>query len=272
MAGLRKLEYRGYDSAGLAVLDSLSTIGVARAAGKLDKLDDVLREHPLLGSVGVGHTRWATHGHATVANAHPHVVGRVAVVHNGIIENYAALRAELELRGRHFASETDTEVISHLIDIELEEGAPTLLEATRRALGRLHGSYAIAVVSGTEPGTIVVAKQFSPLVLGASGDESYAASDVPALLTHTRDVIYLEDGDIAELHSGVVHVERVDTIIASPEVNRPSTRVAWSPVEAERHGYKHFMLKEIFEQPAAIEATLRGRLLLSGCALDAAET
>ncbi len=272
MEGLRKLEYRGYDSAGLAVMDAFSTIGIARAAGKLDKLDDVLREHPLLGSIGVGHTRWATHGHATVTNAHPHVAGRVAVVHNGIIENYAELRIALEAQGRRFTSETDTEVISHLIDIELSLGASTLLEATRRALGRVHGSYAIAVVSGSQPDTIVVAKQFSPLVLGTADGEAFAASDVPALLTHTRDVIYLEDGDIAELHPGSVHVERVDQVISSSSVTRSSTRVDWSPTEAERHGYEHFMLKEIFEQPTAVEATLRGRLQLGGVSLDPAET
>ncbi len=283
--GLRKLEYRGYDSAGLAVLDTAPTsvgeparLGVVRAVGKLANLDEAVRERPLAGSVGIGHTRWATHGRPSEANAHPHLVGDVAVVHNGILENHVELRAELSAAGRKFSSETDTEIAAHLIDIELANGAPSLLEATKLALAKVRGAYAIAVVSRKEPDVVVVAKSFSPLVLGIGEGEFFAASDVPALLAHTRDVIFLEDGDLCELRATGVKIERLlvhgdgapERITVTPVVRAPR-RVDWSPSQAEKQGYKHFMLKEIFEQPTALENTLRGRVLLEHADVNGAE-
>jgi len=283
--GLRKLEYRGYDSAGLAVLDTSGVakgegarLSVVRAVGKLSKLDDAVRERPVAGTVGIGHTRWATHGRPTEANAHPHLVGDVAVVHNGILENHVELRKELMAEGRKFASETDTEIAAHLIDIELSKGAPTLLEATKLALARVRGAYAIAVVSRKEPDAIVVAKSFSPLVVGVGENEVFAASDVPALLAHTRDIIFLEDGDIAELRSTGVKIERLlflgdgapERFSVTPVVRTPK-RIDWSPTQAEKQGYKHFMLKEIFEQPNALENTIRGRVLLEAGDIEPTE-
>jgi glucosamine--fructose-6-phosphate aminotransferase (isomerizing) len=283
--GLRKLEYRGYDSAGLAILDTRAMnagepakLNVVRAVGKLAHLDDALREHPLVGSVGIGHTRWATHGRPTEANAHPHLAGEVAVVHNGILENHVELRNDLIARGRKFSSETDTEIAAHLIDIELANGARTLLEATKNALSHVRGAYAIAVVSRKEPDVVVVAKSFSPLVVGIGDGETFAASDVPALLAHTRDIIFLEDGDIAELRAGGAKIERLlvhgdgapERFTVTPVVRTPR-RVDWSPSQAEKQGYKHFMLKEIFEQPAAIENTLRGRVVLETSDVDGTE-
>jgi glucosamine--fructose-6-phosphate aminotransferase (isomerizing) len=288
--GLRKLEYRGYDSAGLAILDTTpialgepAKLQVTRAVGKLSKLDDAIRERPTAGNVGIGHTRWATHGRPNEANAHPHAVGDVAVVHNGILENHVELRKELIAQGRKFNSETDTEIAAHLIDMELANLAaagmkPTLLMATKQALAKVRGAYAIAVVSRKEPDVIVVAKSFSPLVLGIGEGELFAASDVPALLAHTRDVIFLEDGDIAELRSGGYKIERLlvhgdgaaERFTVTPVVRNPK-RVDWSPTQAEKQGYKHFMLKEIHEQPTAIENTLRGRLLLDQNDLNAGE-
>ncbi len=274
--GLRKLEYRGYDSAGLAVIDTTPSVlgepaklAVVRAVGKLSKLDDAIRERPVVGNVGIGHTRWATHGRPTEANAHPHLVGEVAVVHNGILENHVELRNELTAQGRKFHSETDTEIAAHLIDIELANGAKSLLEATKLALSRVRGAYAIAAVSRKEPDVVVVAKSFSPLVLGIGDGEAFAASDVPALLAHTRDVIFLEDGDICELRANAVKIERLlvhgdgspERITVTPVVRHPK-RIDWSPAQAEKQGYKHFMLKEIFEQPTALEDTLRGRVNL----------
>jgi len=283
--GLRKLEYRGYDSAGLAVIDTSqqalgegAKLSVVRAVGKLAKLDDAVRERPLNGTIGIGHTRWATHGRPTEGNAHPHVVGDVAVVHNGILENHVELRNELTAQGRKFLSETDTEIAAHLIDIELANGAETLLEATKRALARVRGAYAIAALSRREPDVIVVAKSFSPLVVGVGDGEVFAASDVPALIAHTRDVIFLEDGDICELRAGAVKIERLlvhgdgspERVTVTPVVRHPK-RVDWSPAQAEKQGYKHFMLKEIFEQPTALENTLRGRVSLDDGDINSGE-
>ncbi len=281
--GLRKLEYRGYDSAGLALLDEAHgerVLGVVRAVGKLAKLDEALRERPLSGTVGIGHTRWATHGRPSEANAHPHLVGDVAVVHNGILENHLELRDELLAMGRKFSSETDTEIAAHLIDLELSRGASSLLAAVRGALGRVRGAYAIAVVCRKEPDVVVVAKSFSPLVVGVGEGETFAASDVPALLAHTRDVIFLEDGDLCELRAGGVKIERLVALgDGSPTsaatrvvpVERKPRRIDWSPAQAEKQGYKHFMLKEIHEQPTAIENTLRGRVLLEEGDVNGAE-
>ncbi|HXX68131.1 MAG TPA: glutamine--fructose-6-phosphate transaminase (isomerizing) [Polyangiaceae bacterium] len=264
--GLRRLEYRGYDSAGLAVHVGAGhraspvpakAIEIVRAVGKLANLEAALRKNPLGGTAGIGHTRWATHGRPSEANAHPHVAGNVAVVHNGIIENHAILRRELEARGAHFASDTDTEIVAHLVDEELGGGGPSLVDAVRRALRRVRGAYAIAVISGLFPDEIVVAKADSPLVIGLGDGEILCASDIPALLAHTRDVIFLHDGEVASLTRG--GGVRITTLEGAP-VERSAKRIDWSPTQAEKGGYKHFMLKEIYEQPRAVEDTLRGRI------------
>ncbi|MEI7893281.1 MAG: glutamine--fructose-6-phosphate aminotransferase, partial [Myxococcales bacterium] len=242
--GLRRLEYRGYDSAGLAVHTGQG-LAIVRAVGKLSNLDAALKKTPLSGTTGIGHTRWATHGRPSEANAHPHVAGKVAVVHNGIIENHIALRRALEAKGVRFASDTDTEIIAHLVDEAHRGGVPQLVDAVRAALRQVRGAYAIAVVSGDAPHEIVVAKEASPLVLGVGDGETLAASDVPALLSHTRDVIFLQDGDVAVLRKDGPVITRLD----GSAVGRPSKRIDWSPTQAEKGGYKHFMLKEIHEQP-----------------------
>src|SRR5438876_1054727 len=197
MGGLRKLEYRGYDSAGLAVFEN-HHVEVRRCVGKLDGLANLLGEQPLRGTPGIGHTRWATHGRPSEQNAHPHRAGKVVVIHNGIIENYLELRAALERRGRKMASETDTEVISHLIDEHVQRGCG-LFEATRRAIQELEGSYSIVVLSESEPDRLVAAKSATPIVLGLGEGENFVASDIPALLEHTRRVVFLEDGEVVEL-------------------------------------------------------------------------
>jgi len=255
MDGLRRLEYRGYDSAGLAIHDGRGAIGVLRAEGKLGRLATALRDSPLPGAVGIGHTRWATHGRPSETNAHPHVVDGVAVVHNGILENHLALRAELKAQGAIFSSETDTEILAHLVARALPR-AGSLLAAVREALGRVEGSYALAVLATSEPERIVVAKNASPLVLGLGDDATYAASDIPAILAHTNRMVFLEEGELAVIERGGARLETLD--------GRPVTRaprvIAWSPMQAEKGGYKHFMQKEIHEQPRAVEDTLRGRI------------
>ena len=259
--GLRRLEYRGYDSAGVAVHDGRS-IEVVRALGKLKALHEALGTRPLEGTLGIGHTRWATHGRPSEENAHPHVAGNVAVVHNGIIENHASLRSELQGDGVRFASETDTEIIAHLVERALRAGATTLFEGVRAALQRVTGAYAIAVMCADEPETIVAARHGSPLVLGIGENELLCGSDISALLAHTRDMVFLEDGDVVELrasHNGGAPSARIHTI-AGEVVERHRKRIDWSPTMAERGGFKHFMLKEIHEQPDAIAATLRGRI------------
>ncbi|MDB4946436.1 MAG: Glucosamine-fructose-6-phosphate aminotransferase, isomerising [Labilithrix sp.] len=265
--GLRRLEYRGYDSAGLAVHTGRG-VEILRAVGKLANLDAALRKNPLPGSTGIGHTRWATHGRPSEANAHPHVAGKVAVVHNGIIENHVDLRRELEAKGIKFQSDTDTEIVAHLVNGALVAGAKSLSDAVRTALLQVRGAYAIAVVSGDAPDEIVVAKHDSPLVLGIGDGESFAASDIPAMLAHTRDVIFLMDGEMALLQkSGMT----ITTVADAKPVTRASKRIDWSPTQAEKGGYKHFMLKEIHEQPRAIEDTLRGRVDLVNADVVAAE-
>jgi glucosamine--fructose-6-phosphate aminotransferase (isomerizing) len=263
--GLRRLEYRGYDSAGLAVHDGRG-IEIVRALGKLRHLSEALETRPLAGTVGIGHTRWATHGRPSEENAHPHLAGEVAVVHNGIIENHVALRRELGAQGVQFRSDTDTEIAAHLIHRELAS-AGSLLEAVRRALGRVTGAYAIAVLSRNDPGLIVAARQGSPLVVGLGEKEMLCGSDISALLSHTREMVFLEDGDVAELTATTLRIET----LAGVEVERAARHIDWSPVMAERGGYKHFMLKEIHEQPEAIAATLRGRLDLEGADVHASE-
>jgi glutamine---fructose-6-phosphate transaminase (isomerizing) len=258
LEGLRKLEYRGYDSAGLAVHDG-SQIEIVRAVGKLDNLARVLDKHALGGTTGIGHTRWATHGRPSEPNAHPHAAGDVAVVHNGIIENHVELRHKLESDGVRFASDTDTEIVGHLIHRALEAGAGSLFAAVRAALAEVRGAYALAVVCRREPQRVVVAKSASPLVIGLGDGETLCGSDIPALLAHTRDVVFLEDGEMAELTPGGARIETLN----GERVERAPRHIDWSPVQAEKSGYKHFMLKEIFEQPRAVEDTLRGRVLLA---------
>ncbi len=255
LEGLRKLEYRGYDSAGLAVHDG-EKIEIVRAVGKLDNLARALEQNSLEGVTGLGHTRWATHGRPSEANAHPHAAGEVAVVHNGIIENHLELKQQLESEGIEFSSDTDTEIVAHLVDSALSAGAPSLMEAVRSALKRVRGAYALAVLCNREPDRIVVAKSASPLVIGIGEDETLCGSDIPAMLGHTKHMIFLEDGEMAELTPASASIE---TIEGDP-VQREPLHIDWSPVMAEKGGFKHFMLKEIFEQPRAIEDTLRGRI------------
>jgi glucosamine--fructose-6-phosphate aminotransferase (isomerizing) len=256
LSGLRMLEYRGYDSAGIAVLDN-GDVHVRRSVGKLQNLADLLATSPVPGHSGIGHTRWATHGRPSEENAHPHRAGRVVLIHNGIIENFLELRAELHDAGRTFSSETDTEIIAHLIDAGVSAGAD-LVTATRHAVRRLEGSFAIVVMSRDEPDKLVAAKNSTPIVIGLGRDENFIASDVPALLEYTRDMLFLEDGEIAEIDRDGV---RLSTFDGTP-LQREPRHITWDPVTAQKSGYKHFMLKEIHEQPQAMIDTMRGRLML----------
>ena len=252
--GLKKLEYRGYDSSGVAVLQG-GKIEVRRAVGKLQNLEALLRNESLSGTMGVGHVRWATHGRPSEENAHPHRAGSVVVVHNGIIENYTVLKKELAAQGRTFQSETDTEVIAHLIDSIAQKGVP-LDQAVREAASRLQGAYAIAVVDERSPEVVVGARKGSPLVVGLGQGEFFLASDIPAILHRTRDVLFLNDDEMAVLSEEGVRI----TDLSGKEITREITRVMWNPVMAEKGGYRHFMLKEIYEQPRAIMDTIRGRI------------
>jgi len=254
LEGLRRLEYRGYDSAGVAVVEGTG-IKVVRSVGKLVNLDEKLSGQTLEGSLGIGHTRWATHGRPSEENAHPHSVDNVVVVHNGIIENYLSLRAELAAAGHEFLSETDTEVIPHLISDFRKKGMG-LENAVKAALGRLRGSYAVVAICADEPDKMVAARKASPLVVGVGEGETFVASDVPALLSHTRKFIFLEDDDIVVCGRDGYSVSN----LKDGKVERTVQQISWSPAMAEKCGYKHFMLKEIFEQPRAITETLAGRL------------
>jgi glucosamine--fructose-6-phosphate aminotransferase (isomerizing) len=264
--GLRRLEYRGYDSAGIAVgSPSSATLDVRRAPGKLHNLEEVLAEHPLDGTFGIGHTRWATHGRPTEENAHPHrdCTGRIVVVHNGIVENYLDLKRELTAQGHKFVTETDTEIIAHLIEqVQADAeaaGAPILLEvAVRRAVKRLTGAFALGVLSAAEPDKIVAARLGPPVVIGVGEGESFVASDVPGILHHTRNMYFLADGDMAILTLAGVALTDFD---GNP-IQRAITHIQWDPIQAEKGGYKHFMLKEIWEQPRAIRDTTLGRVSL----------
>ncbi|HVJ09519.1 MAG TPA: glutamine--fructose-6-phosphate transaminase (isomerizing) [Acidisarcina sp.] len=264
--GLRRLEYRGYDSAGIAVgVDSEGALEVRRAPGKLRNLEEVIRQHPMQGTYGVGHTRWATHGRPTEENAHPHrdCSGRIVVVHNGIVENYIALKRELMAEGHSFVTETDTEVIAHLVEQELKSavasGKSMLLEdAVRRAVRRLTGAFAISIISADEPDKIVAARNGPPVVIGLGEGENFVASDVPGILHHTRNLYFLADGDMAILTPSEVRLTDFD---GNP-IERPVNRIQWDPIQAEKGGYKHFMLKEIWEQPRAIRDTTLGRISL----------
>ncbi len=253
--GLRKLEYRGYDSAGIAVIDDSGKLDVRRALGKLRNLEDAIHVHPLSGQTGIGHTRWATHGRPSEENAHPHVGPgmRVAVVHNGIIENYVALRQQLESAGHTFTTEADTEVIAHLIEDCLEDD---LTVAVRKTVQRLQGSFAISAICVEEPRKIVAARYGPPVVVGLGQDEYFLASDVTPLLSHTRDMFFLSDGDMAVLTRDGV---RLMDFSGKP-INRSITHVLWDPIMAEKGGFKHFMLKEIYEQPRSVRETFSTRI------------
>jgi glucosamine--fructose-6-phosphate aminotransferase (isomerizing) len=253
--GLRRLEYRGYDSAGVAILQG-EVLEVRRAKGKLINLEGNLRERPLQGRLGIGHTRWATHGKPSERNAHPHRAGSVVIVHNGIIENYRELRAELEAGGSEIQSDTDTELIAHLIDGRVEQGR-NLLTAVREACLKLRGSYALAAICENEPNLLVTAKNGgSPIIVGLGDKEAFLASDIPAVLPHTRDIISLHDGDFAVLGEDGVQV--VD--IEGRPIEREFQVIQWDPVSAEKGGFDHFMQKEIFEQPRAITDTIGTRV------------
>src|SRR5213594_3776797 len=255
--GLRKLEYRGYDSAGIAVVPHSGKLEIRRAPGKLRNLEEVIAKTPLEGTYGIGHTRWATHGRPTEENAHPHreCTGQIVVVHNGIIENYLELKEKLQKEGHKFATETDTEIVAHLVEKNSQGGVP-LEEAVRRSLKELRGIYALVFLSANDPQKIVAARLGPPSVIGLGEGEYFVASDIPALLQHTREMFFLADGDIAVLTAKGVRVMDHDGC----PVERPAQHVAWDPIMAEKGGYKHFMQKEIFEQPRAVRDTLLGRI------------
>ncbi len=253
--GLHRLEYRGYDSAGIAVLRN-GGFDIRRAEGKLDRLREKLRDDPPQGRIGIGHTRWATHGAPTETNAHPHQAGDIVLIHNGIIENYVEIKKELLAKGREFASETDTEVVAHLIDqLYLERG--DFLGAVRAALARIKGAWALLIMNRKEPETIIAARNESPLIIGRGQEETFFASDVPAFLSHTNRVIFLDDGDHAMLQGQDLHIYGPD----GEEKEWQEATISWSPAQAEKAGYRHFMQKEIFEQPRAVIDTFRSRIL-----------
>src|ERR1700681_3883648 len=262
--GLRRLEYRGYDSAGIAVAGNGDKLQLRRAEGKLRNLEEVIRLKPLEGSYGIGHTRWATHGRPTEENAHPHrdCTGKIVVVHNGIVENYLSLKKKLIEEGHTFLTETDTEVIAHLIEKHLFKtgngNRPTLEEAVRRTVKELSGVFALAVISVDEPNKIVAARNGPPLVVGLGNDEYFGASDVPAILYHTRDIFFLADGDLAVVPPAGVQLTDFD----GKPLQRQVQHVTWDPIMAEKGGFKHFMLKEIYEQPPAVRDTTLGRIPL----------
>ena len=255
--GLRRMEYRGYDSAGVALL-SPDGVELRRSAGKLVNLETVLREDPADGVYGVGHTRWATHGRPTEENAHPHrdCTGRIVVVHNGIIENYLELKQELQRQGHRFLTETDTEIVAHLV--ERETRSDGLENALRRALTHMRGMFALVLVSMEDPEKIVAARNGPPIVVGLGADEFFVASNIPAILSHTRDVVFLGDEEMAVItRSGVEFTD-----FTGRAVSKTSQRVLWDPIAAEKGGHKHFMLKEILEQPTAARDTILGRVSL----------
>jgi glucosamine--fructose-6-phosphate aminotransferase (isomerizing) len=252
--GLRRLEYRGYDSAGICTISDHKA-SIRRSEGKLVNLERLLAADPVVGSIGIGHTRWATHGRPSEINAHPHQAGAVVVVHNGIIENYLQLREELQSAGHVFKSETDTEVISHLIE-ERRKVCGDFETAVREALVLLKGAYAVCIVCQDEPDLLIAAKLGSPMVVGLGEGEFFVASDIPAILSHTRSMIFMEDGEMAVFKGGKAYFSTLD----GAALDKPPRHIDWSAHMAEKGGYRHFMLKEIFEQPRAIRDTIAGRL------------
>ncbi len=254
LEGLRKLEYRGYDSAGVAVIHQ-GSIAIARAEGKIAKLEAIIDRAPLVGTPGIGHTRWATHGRPSEQNAHPHKAGQVVLVHNGIIENYSALKKQLMAAGRTFSSETDTEVMAQLIDSKLSDGV-TPLEAIIQACRELKGSFAAGMVFENDPDSLYAVRKESPLIIGVGDEEAFLASDIPAILGRTRRMIYLDDGEIAVLKPDSIRCVDFNGVPVAKKI----VEVDLNPVAAEKGGYKHFMLKEIFEQPRAVTDTFRGRV------------
>ena len=254
--GLRKLEYRGYDSAGIAVVNGTGKIEIRRAPGKLKNLEEVLKESPIEGSYGIGHTRWATHGRPTEENAHPHrdCTGQYVVVHNGIIENYLELKENLQREGHKFVTETDTEIVAHLVE-KYAKDLP-FEDAVRKTLKELRGIYSLVFLSAKDPQKLIAARIGPPSVIGLGDGEFFVASDIPALLEHTRKIFFLADGDVAVLSRDGVRVTDLD---GNP-VDRPAHQVTWDPIMAEKGGYKHFMQKEIFEQPRAVRDTMLGRI------------
>jgi len=258
--GLRRLEYRGYDSAGVALVDDAGTLQIRRAAGKLSGLEKVLAADPARGRYGIGHTRWATHGRPTEENAHPHRdgSGEIVVVHNGIIENYLDLKRDLEGRGHRFVSETDTEIIAHALEQEIADTGCDLTAAFRAVLPRLRGIYALVAIRTREPDVLVAARSGPPLVVGLGRDECFVASDIPAILMHTKDVVFLDDREMVVVRSD----GPTFSTFAGEPLDKPAMRIPWDPIMAEKGGYKHFMLKEIHEQPRAVRDTLLGRVSL----------
>jgi glucosamine--fructose-6-phosphate aminotransferase (isomerizing) len=252
--GLKRLEYRGYDSAGIAVVNG-TQIQIRRASGKLKQLEEVLQKNPCQGSFGIGHTRWATHGRPTEENAHPHrdCKGKIVVVHNGIVENYLALKKSLSSEGHVFVTETDTEVIAHLVE---KHSNGSLELAVQKAVKELSGVYAVAVISADDPQKIVAARCGPPIVIGLGQDEFFVASDIPAILAHTRDILFLADGELAVLTPQGVQLLDLQGM----PVESRAQRITWDPIMAEKGGYKHFMLKEIHEQPRAVRDTTLGRI------------
>ncbi|MCS7312691.1 MAG: glutamine--fructose-6-phosphate transaminase (isomerizing), partial [Acidobacteria bacterium] len=262
MEGLKKLEYRGYDSAGIAVFRD-GRLEVRRCAGKVRQLETILREHPVTGDYGIGHTRWATHGKPSEENAHPHrdCQGRLVVVHNGIIENYLSLKRQLIERGHRFGTETDTEVIAHLVE-EADRG--DLTEAVLATVRQLQGAYAFVVLHADEPGVMVGVRNGAPLVVGLGAGEAFLASDIPAVLEYTRDFIFLDNGEVAVVRRDGLRILR----FSGEPVAKPVRSVPWDPVMAQKGGYRHFMLKEIHEQPRAVRDTLLGRFSLEHGRVD----
>ncbi len=268
--GLRRLEYRGYDSAGVSVWSNGES-RVVRCRGKLAALEELLTREPAPGRVGIGHTRWATHGRPSDENAHPHKVGGISVVHNGIIENHLALRQELIDAGARFTSETDTEIFAHLIAGEVTKGTSELTVAVRTALRRVHGAYAIVVMNDADPTRLVAAKNASPMVVGLGNGEHFVASDVTAILGESRDILFIDEGEVVTISRDAVAISDFD----GTPITREPRRINWSAVQAEKAGFRHFMLKEIHEQPRAVADTLAGRVdlehdtvVLDGIELD----
>src|ERR1700682_2949742 len=257
--GLRKLEYRGYDSAGIAVVNEDHNLEIRRAEGKLRNLEEAIRLSPLDGTYGIGHTRWATHGRPTEANAHPHryCTGRVVVVHNGIIENYLQLKERLRKTDHQFVTETDTEIIAHLIE-EYLKVEHNFERAVRRAMLDLKGIFALSIINADEPDTIIAVREGPPVVIGLGDGEFFVASDIPPILQHTRDVFFLGDGEMAIINKDAVRVTDFEANSIQPAIQR----ITWDPIMAEKGGFKHFMLKEIYVQPRSVRDTMQGRISL----------